>query len=330
MNPAKVDALNGYALVAASIMGFLPPVFTLMLLHSHGVKSIFSTAMVVVTWLVNTVIFFILVRNLSAVKGDSDLLGVGLQSLFKTTSCGGSSAMALCHQLTGAEPLAYLDQFFNKSPVPNIKNVPVLWVYATVVLLFLVIRQLIGLFTKETAAPPQAVQRPGPAGVKPKIRWVSIILQSPALRFGLLLLATVLFCFALGYEFRVVREYQKMDVIDKKGWSFGQVVAVLFWIPPVLDVFHTLFRGFRKGDKPRPGDTEMQPTGAHKQAMAYAQIHEPTAYNPNNTLSWSDGAQLLNPSRRKPVASSGTTETEINPRTFQYQNLDSDQGHGRG
>ncbi|KXH45106.1 hypothetical protein CSIM01_01235 [Colletotrichum simmondsii] len=36
MRPDEIDPLNGYALILTSIMGFLPPVFTLMLLHSHG------------------------------------------------------------------------------------------------------------------------------------------------------------------------------------------------------------------------------------------------------------------------------------------------------
>jgi hypothetical protein len=326
MNPAKVDALNGYALVAASIMGFLPPVFTLMLLHSHAIKSLFSTSMVVVSWLVNSVVFFILVRNLSAVKGEADLLGVGLQSLFKTTSCGGSSAMALCHQLTGEEPLAYLDQFFNKSPVPNIKTVPVLWGYTTVILAILVLRQILGQFSKGSQ-PPQATQRPGQTNRVRRLNCLPAILQRPATKFTLLLLATTLFCFALGYEFRVVREYQKMDVIDKQGWSFGQVVAVLFWVPPVLDVFHTLFRKMRGHGPLKTGDTEMQPTAGRKDPMAYKHIHEPTAYNPNRPLSWNDGEQLLNPSRRKPLPGSSVVATQINPRTFQYQHLGDDDNH---
>ena len=31
-----------------------------------------------------------------------------------------------------------------------------------------------------------------------------------------------------------------MDVIDFDGWSFGQVVAVLFWVPPALEVMHSM------------------------------------------------------------------------------------------
>lgn len=328
MKPTKVDALNGYALVASSIMGFLPPVFTLMLLHSHGAKSWFSTALVLGSWCLNSITFFILVGHLSSVKGDSDLLGVGLQSLFHTTSCGGSSAMALCHQLTGAEPLVYLDRFFNKNPIPNIKNVPMLWAFTTVVLFILVTRQIYQSWADNHGGSAQAVNKPGLTALaqhKSLASSVARFFDGVAARFALLLLSTSIFCFALGYEFLVVREYQKMDIIDKKGWSFGQVVAVLFWIPPLLDTAHTLFKSSRTEETGESGEsvngqmedkTERHRRGQSRddrEPLAYAQLPaqnntSPTAqaaytgYSPNPTDSWSDGEHLVTSNHVQPGA----------------------------
>ena len=136
--------------------------------------------------------------------------------------------MALCHQLTGAEPLVYLDSFFNKNPIPNIKNVPMLWAFATAVLLVAVSRQTFQSWMGHGEKSVDAAHKPGLTALAESRRAknkASAFFHHKAVRFGLLLLTTTIFCFALGYEFRVVREYQKMDIIDKKGWSFGQVVA---------------------------------------------------------------------------------------------------------
>ncbi|KAJ3493419.1 hypothetical protein NLG97_g4740 [Lecanicillium saksenae] len=315
MHPTSVDALNGYALVASSIMGFVPPVFTLMLLHSHGVKSWFSTALVLASWAVNTASFFMLVDNLASVKGDSNLLGVGLQSLFHTTSCGGSSAMALCHQLTGAEPLVYLDRFFNKNAVPNVKNIPMLWAFATAVLFVATGRQAFQSWRGENEEPAEVTHKPGLTALAESKRAknrISTFFSRKAVRFGFLLLTTTIFCLALAYEFRVVREYQKMDIIDKKGWSFGQVVAVLFWVPPLLDSAHALFKSSRKSRSAVNG--EMEKTRPERQGsedhepLAFAHLRAPGnpegygSYSVNATDSWSDGENLLTSAHIRPGA----------------------------
>lgn len=65
-------------------------------------------------------------------------------------------------------------------------------------------------------------------------------LASPWTSFVILLLTVVLFSLALVYEYVMVRAYQEMDVIDMNGWTFGQVVAVLFWAPPLFDATQSL------------------------------------------------------------------------------------------
>lgn len=314
MSPGTVDAVNGYTLLAVSIMGIVPPVFTLMLLHSHGLKSWWLTTLTACTWGLNSASFFILVNNMSSVKGDSELLGVGRQNLFHTTSCGGSSAMALCHQLTGAEPLAYLDLFFNKGPIPNIKNIPMIWAFATSMLLFLVVRQAAQSWSgKERRCAERAMSMPAlPALAESKnpIKSLFGFFERAAVRFGLLLAGTAIFCFALGYEFRVVREYQKMGIIDKKGWSFVQVVAVLSWILPLLDTAYVLIKSSHRnksvgeeGEKP-----EQQGRSEDRQDVNYAPLRPvinravDTSYSPNTIDSWSDGESLLSgPHLRSPA-----------------------------
>lgn len=317
-------------------MGFVPPVFTLMLLHSHGLKSWFSTGVVLGSWALNSVTFFIVVKNLSSIKGDSNLLGVGLQNLFHTTSCGGSSAMALCHQLTGAEPLVYLDDFFNKNPVPNIRNVPMLWAFATAVLVAAVSRQAFQSWRGCGEKSVEAAHKPGLTALAQSRRAknkASTFFNQSIVRFGLLLLTTTIFCFALGYEFRVVREYQKMDIIDKKGWSLGQVVAVLFWVPPLLDTAHALFKSSSpKSSAVNEEMEKLQPERRQKrreadEPLAYAHLREspshPTgysSYSPNGTESWSDAENLLTSAHIRAAADAGALRA-ISRRPVSYHHV---------
>lgn len=229
MHPSSVDPLNGYALIAVSLMGCIGPIFTLTLLHSHGVKSWFDTGLCFVTWLLSTVVFFMLIRNLLGGLDNAVVIDDALGELFQVSSCGGLSAMSLCQQLAGTNPLEYLSTFFNQGKVMNIHTAPGLWAYATAVLGVLLVTQI---FSAEDDEPlPKSADSKG----------LLAFFHSPVSKFILLLGASLLFSLTLGYQYVMVSTYQKADVIDKDGWSFGQVVAVLFWMPPLLDVIHSCF-----------------------------------------------------------------------------------------
>ncbi|KAG7039980.1 hypothetical protein JMJ77_0010258 [Colletotrichum scovillei] len=242
MRPDEIDPLNGYALILTAIMGFLPPVFTLMLLHSHGVRSRFSTALVFVSYLLNTVTFFILVRNLSISTHDRLFLDKAIDSLFSAKACGGGPAILLCYQLTGTDPVGFLSGFYDNSSFANIKTVPLLWIWTTLVLLVLITRHLVATTQKRSdavgqlpPAKPQGLDRSKrPSGFH-------AFLSKPLFTFFILSLATSLFFLCLLYQYLLVRANALMDVVDQKGWSFGQVVALLFWVPPFLDILRSMY-----------------------------------------------------------------------------------------
>lgn len=245
--------------------------------------------------------------------------------------------MALCHQLTGAEPLVYLDSFFNKNPIPNIKNVPMLWAYATAVLFALVGRQAFQSWKGQGENSVEATQKPGLTALAESRRAktkASSFFNRKAVRFSLFLLTTTIFCLALGYEFRVVREYQKMDIIDKRGWSFGQVVAVLFWVPPLLDTAHALFKSSNKGssavneemEKLRP-ERRQRRHNDDDEPLAYAHLRASpnhptgyTSYSPNGTNSWNDGENLLTSAHIRPTADAGALRA-ITRRPVSYHHV---------
>ncbi|KAK3372659.1 hypothetical protein B0H63DRAFT_302288 [Podospora didyma] len=254
LSPSTIDPLNGYALMAVAIVGFLCPVFTLLLLRSHDAHTRFGTSLTFISWLLNTVIFFILLRNLSAF-GES-VSEDALNQLFEVPTCGGvSSAMTLCQQLTGSNPLQRLTSFFEGSSWTNIHTVPMLWVWTTFALLLLIgeeVWQAVHLHRKKKAVGHQDAvdaafgqslkEQPEPDPFHAKYFRLG--------RFIAVLVLVGLFSLSLGYGFHMVMRFRKVGVIDTHGWSFGQVVAAMFWVPVFLDVAHSVFEKATPFERP--------------------------------------------------------------------------------
>lgn len=155
-----------------------------------------------------------------------------LRGLFETDFCGGSSAMVLCQQWTGSNPLNYLIGFYNQEMFPNIHSIPVIWAYTTFVFMVLVAFQ--------TVHKDAARGRPYLRGFDPYLKtsiWQRLGdgLRSLESQFVLLSFAVILFSLTLGYQYSMVSTYEEMGVVDKDSWAFGQVVAVLFWAPALLE-----------------------------------------------------------------------------------------------
>lgn len=239
MHPKEVDPLNGYALVTVSLMGCIAPVFTLLLLHSHGIKSWPNTALCFASWLLNTIVFYMLFNNLSNSLDTIERVDQILRNMFQTEYCGGSSAMVLCQEWTGSNPMEYLSDFYNANMVTNIHNVPILWAYSTLVLLVLVATQVIG---RRGSPVPNSLPTKEIVPTKKRTIFRRIPQPSPQCwRYLLLLAAVSVFCLALSCQYVMVSTYHKMDVIDMHEWSFGQVVAVLIWVPTLLEVVESYY-----------------------------------------------------------------------------------------
>lgn len=243
MHPAHIDPLNGYPLVSVTLMGCIGPVLTLSLLYSHGVKFPSSMALCVVSWMLNTIGFFMLVSNLSRSLDDHLVVDQAIRGLSETNLCGGSSAMVLCQEWMDTNPLRKLSEFFNKGTVPNISNVSLIWAFTAVVLLTLISHQAYQACEERGMSIKKAPQAFRLAPIQRRGVFHRLVerLASPWARFFILLLTVMLFLLTLFYEYVMVRAYQDMDVIDTNGWTFGQVVAVLFWAPPLFDAMPSLF-----------------------------------------------------------------------------------------
>jgi len=239
MGPLSINPLDGYALLSVAITAFMPPVFTLMLLHHKGKKSWFSTALVLVSWLTASILFFMLLSNLWSVSNNPKRLAEARNSLFQVDSCGGYSAMSLCQENMHNDPLRYLTLFYNKQSLPNIKTVILLWLWTTIVLTILQFRQLFaGGKTQSAGQGPHPTTRA--RSWKARLAAIFNNLNNATTQLIVVLIASLIFGLAFGYQARMVIQYFEMDVVDRYGWSFGQWVAVLFWIPPLIDFVRRL------------------------------------------------------------------------------------------
>ncbi|KUI54651.1 hypothetical protein VP1G_10702 [Cytospora mali] len=212
MNPGDVDPLNGYALLAVALMGCISPVFTLLLLHSHGVKSWSGTGLCSISWLLNTIVFFMLVRNLTGSLENIMAIERVLRNLLQTDFCGGSSAMVLCQEWTGSNPLDYLSGFYNQEMFPNIHSIPVIWAYTTLVFLIPVGFQVLHMDATRGRPPIRGFARL----VEPSfLQRFGSGLRSLEFQFILLSLAVVIFSLTLRYQYTMVTTIQE----DRFEWS---------------------------------------------------------------------------------------------------------------
>jgi len=242
MHPSQVDPLNGYALLTVALMGCIGPVFTLFLLRSHGIIEHFSTILTTTSWLANSAVLLALANNL---KNPLDITTINrvVRNLSGSPFCGDSSALALCQEWVGKSPLETLSEFYDQSTLPNRAMVKYIWAYNTGVF-FVILALQLREFTRERyyGARLKSAFRmvPGLKGtLEAGLLWkFERVINSNGIWMTVLTLNTLLFILTLVYEYSMVRVYADMDVIDKDGWKFGQVVALMLWVPLLLEAMN--------------------------------------------------------------------------------------------
>lgn len=49
---------------------------------------------------------------------------------------------------------------------------------------------------------------------------------------------TILFLAAIGMQLNVLLISTELKMVNPKGWTFGQIVAITVWIPPLLEYIY--------------------------------------------------------------------------------------------
>lgn len=232
--PWRTDPLNGIAFLFVSNTAFLPPVFTLLLLHSQHSKSWLAYILTVVSWLLATVNFLILFSRFSSRSHIAEIAESALAGMNQIAACGGESAFGLCTSVAGQNPLLVAGKFYiydGSEAFPNFKSMPFIWACSALMLIAVTVSQLCGS------------QRQSNTDVKGHLHAHAGFLSTHPARiyrwpthWTVLLLAFLAFIFGtIYYQAGIIYQLDLMDVLEWHGWSFGQIAAVTLWVPVVVE-----------------------------------------------------------------------------------------------
>jgi hypothetical protein len=226
------DPVTSYALLYVSLIGILYPIFTLMLLHIRRVYTWSSSLLTIISWSLSTAVLFKIVGRLRQPLTEADSES-GFKSLFDLQTCGGSSAMALCQQMMGQNPLGNFSTGYER--LHFFPVFLVIWAISTFVLLL-----LLGNFISSSASPlprPFDKLKFNKDKLKFKKDKLKCLFSRRLAAISIALLQFIiigLYIAAILYQAEIVRQYLRWDVIDTHGWNFGQIVAVLTLAPSLI------------------------------------------------------------------------------------------------
>ena len=248
-----LDPLNGYDFLPVAINGFLTQTFTLLQLNRHKRFLWYLSALVFLSWLLSTIILWAIITYLTARPiGTQDS---EFRSMSQIASCGGSSALALCEQRLSTSPLSYL--FYHIVSVtgygPTILFgttrigtliVPTIWVFCTMCLMMLLGHQCfgspgLGFFASRDSSLRPTV-RPHGGTWKDRLRY---LFSSPWTGVAGFYLASCMFFLSTAYQALLFYNYLGLKLVDlsKSGWTFGQIIAIVIWLPVLTDYLYLQF-----------------------------------------------------------------------------------------
>ncbi len=220
-----LDPLNAFALLPVSINGFLPQIFTLTVLHYYDLRSWYPLMLTYVSYLLNTIIFWPVVKYLNLIRGKGTALKArAYKSLGDIDSCGGMTGIALCLPFQHDSPPAFLIQQYGSVAWFGTRAAPWIWTWCTAVLLLLTLLQFRSTERKswEKTYLGSIVDR------------IYLMFQS-IVTYGVI---SVVFFAGMIYQAVMFHSYVALGLVELDTWSFGQIVAIAVWIPPVLDYLH--------------------------------------------------------------------------------------------
>ncbi|KAI9821563.1 MAG: hypothetical protein M1832_003237 [Thelocarpon impressellum] len=163
--------------------------------------------------------------------------GTGLESsafesLGDVASCGDLTAIGICLQFQQDSPPAFLIQKYGETAWIGIRLAPAVWAWCTILLLLLIILQ------RRSRMAGKALSKRSPKA------WQGSYLVVPdrvrhilggALAYYVL---SGIFFVGLIYQAVMFYSYVSLGLVDLATWSFGQIVAITVWVPPVVDYLH--------------------------------------------------------------------------------------------
>ena len=182
----------------------------------------------------NSIIFWAVIHYLNSIRGQGTALGASAyHSLGGIGSCGGLTGIGLCLQFQDDSPPAFLIQQIGSLTWTSIRAAPWIWTWSTSVLLVLTASRIYQ--TEKGRKMSRQLLRPWTdSSVATAQRYLHRVSQG----FAAYSLVSVIFFAGIIYQNVMFITCIRLGLIDLQTWTFGQIVAVTVWIPPVMDYLH--------------------------------------------------------------------------------------------
>lgn len=225
------DFLTVFLLVPLSMNGIVPVTFGHMLVLRFGRSSVYLTALACISWALSSIVFWSLYMHFTAVDWSTSSEDVYDSVMFKLAAnneCGGSSALTACPQnfLLGE------DEVFSSSRQIHVRT-PILWTWGTVVLFTLVSLQIFRWLLRRRHN--MKAQHVAKVWQQDRNSINTTFLRAALSTQGIFWITSLTFIAAMGMQLSLLYVEASIDMIDSNNWSFGQIIAITVWIPPIVE-----------------------------------------------------------------------------------------------
>ncbi|KIN03342.1 hypothetical protein OIDMADRAFT_39710 [Oidiodendron maius Zn] len=206
------DMLVAFLLIPLATNSVLPVVFAYLLLLYYRQSSTGITLLTISVYALSTLVYWSLYWRFSPLGGSIGAFDIYQNFRYKLSAlpaCGGYSGLSVCPNIYTSQGL------FNAGDASRrIKFLtPLIWSYSTFILFALLAYQL--------------------------YRWRSKRQNTdPPVWYWAFWFTTIVFLAAIAMQLNVLSISIELNMIDPGGWTFGQIVAVTVWIPPLLEYIY--------------------------------------------------------------------------------------------
>jgi hypothetical protein len=211
----KVDMLVTFLLTPLATNSVLPVVFAYLLLLYYRQSSTGVTLLTISVYALSTLVYWSLYWRVIPLGDSIGAFDIYQNFRFKLSAlpaCGGYSGLSVCPN----NEYTRKGLFDASDASRRIKFLtPLIWTYSTLILFALLAYQLYRWRSKRAPNTDSPVWH--------RAFWFT----------------TIIFLAAIGMQLNVLSISTELNMINPGGWTFGQIVAVTVWIPPLLEYIYS-------------------------------------------------------------------------------------------
>ncbi|KAI1381675.1 hypothetical protein F4677DRAFT_403896 [Hypoxylon crocopeplum] len=288
------DMLQVFLIMPISLNGVLPVVFAYFLLvthsdHNHGPPGFGLTVLTVGVYALSSFVYWSMYAQFLpySTNGYTPEIWAALSSsLASIPQCGGDrhSAFALCPNLHAFQ-----------SGIGDVENsgdkllgmTPIIWAFSTVGLLVLLVPQFQNYYRRRRSLqrrvemrghsshaaaaasaasaaspyfrPPWTARQTTKEGASRESREIPGSIFPHTFFEVIYIVATLAFLAGMAMQVSLLSISWTLHMMDPRQWSFGQVVAITVWIPPVVELLYASEQWKRESREQKANQTASSP-----------------------------------------------------------------------